>query len=65
MMMKMWHNGAAWQTQWNGVFYWWSPELKMWFKRDSQKWAREDFEIINRRGDVAWVKMVNTTGIIK
>lgn len=64
MMMKIWHNGVAWQTQWAGVFYWWNSDVKMWFKRDSQKWAREDYEIIKRNGRVEWVKMINTNGII-
>lgn len=63
MMIKMWHNGVAYQTKYNGVYYSWSEHGDGWRKRISQILAKKEFNIEQEADRVVWVKLIDGRGI--
>ena len=63
MMIKMWHNGVAYQTKYDGVYYSWSEHGVGWRKRVSQILAKKEFNIEQEADRVVWVKLIDGRGI--
>lgn len=63
MMIKMWHNGIAYQTKYDGVYYAWSEHGDGWHKRISQALAKKEFNAEQEADRVVWVKLIDGRGI--